>query len=202
MAYSNLALKRALASANKSTNRGSSTNNTRIASSRTGSTNTATPTTAPTAASAAALHADKARQARRARHSSGRGSVSGGGEGDDNATAILPAAAVDDDQLAIHGKDIIPLSNGISAVRVHQLAVTLRPLPSGVSGRPTMSASRWEVRKALLSLCATQPIMCEVRDYSGRCDMRHTEVSDGRFVSRPTGTTKAQGLFLHVQQSK
>lgn len=199
MAQSNLAFRRALASANKTTNRGRSSNNTRTTSSRTGSTNTAAVATAATAASAAAVHANTAEQARRARHSSGRDSDGGGGGRGDTATAILPGATVDDDQLDIKGKDIIPLSNGISAVRVHQLAVTLRPLSSGVSGRPTMSASRWEVRKALLSLCTTQPVMFEVRDCSGRCNMRLIEVSDGRFMSGPAGTTVAQGLFLYVQ---
>lgn len=58
-------------------------------------------------------------------------------------------------------ESIIVLTNEIQAVRMHQLAISLRPLP-GSTGRSMLTASRWEVRKAIMSLCCTPPTMFEV----------------------------------------
>lgn len=61
--------------------------------------------------------------------------------------------------------DRISLSEKISALRMHKLAIALRPIVgNGSSGGRTMllTASRWEVRKAILSLCCTPPTTCEV----------------------------------------
>lgn len=61
-------------------------------------------------------------------------------------------------------KDRISLSDDVSAVVMHQLAITLRPLvsSSGGGGRALLTASRWEIRKAIMSLCSTPPAMFEV----------------------------------------
>lgn len=62
--------------------------------------------------------------------------------------------------------DRISLSEKISALRMHKLAIALRPIVgSGSSGGRAMllTASRWEIRKAILSLCCTPPTTCEVR---------------------------------------
>lgn len=56
---------------------------------------------------------------------------------------------------------VVNLTDEIQAVRMHQLAISLRPLP-GSTGRPMLTASRWEVRKAIMSLCCTPPTMFEV----------------------------------------
>lgn len=58
-------------------------------------------------------------------------------------------------------ESVIVLTDEIQAVRMHQLAISLRPLP-GTTGRPMLTASRWEVRKAIMSLCCTPPTMFEV----------------------------------------
>lgn len=66
-----------------------------------------------------------------------------------------------DEDLATQGS--IRLSDQISAVRVHKLVITLKPLVTASSGsNPRIVASRWEVRKALLSLCSTQPLLFQV----------------------------------------
>lgn len=72
---------------------------------------------------------------------------------------------IDDD--CLESKDRIPLSAEVSVVRMHQLAITLRPLTGGPSNsggraRASLTASRWEVRKAIMSLCCTPPTMFEV----------------------------------------
>ena len=62
--------------------------------------------------------------------------------------------------------DCVSLSDKISALRMHKLAIALRPIVgNGSSGGRTMllTASRWEIRKAILSLCCTPPTTCEVR---------------------------------------
>lgn len=63
--------------------------------------------------------------------------------------------------------DRISLSEKISALRMHKLAIALRPIAGNGStsgGRAMMlTASRWEVRKAILSLCCTPPTTFEVR---------------------------------------
>lgn len=56
---------------------------------------------------------------------------------------------------------LIIITDEIQAIRMHQLAISLRPLP-GSSGRPMITASRWEVRKAIMSLCCTPPTMFKV----------------------------------------
>ena len=64
--------------------------------------------------------------------------------------------------------DRISLSEKMSALRIHKLAIALRPIASNSStngGRSMMlTASRWEVRKAILSLCCTPPTTFEVRN--------------------------------------
>ncbi|CAN0540323.1 unnamed protein product, partial [Ectocarpus sp. 12 AP-2014] len=63
-----------------------------------------------------------------------------------------------DEETAEWDKERIVLSNDFTAVKLHQLAITLRPLATGGSGgRPMLTASRWEVRKAIMSLCCSQP---------------------------------------------
>lgn len=63
-------------------------------------------------------------------------------------------------------KDRLALSEDISAVRMHQLAITLRPLAGSTAssgGRAVLlKASRWEIRKAIMSLCSTPPTAFEV----------------------------------------
>lgn len=85
-----------------------------------------------------------------------------GGRAVDASTA-MPQFTEEEDLV---GLDCLSLSDDISAVRLHQLAITLRPLAGGSAGgggRPRLTVSRWEVRKALLSLCSTPPVMLEVR---------------------------------------
>lgn len=68
-----------------------------------------------------------------------------------------------DGEAAGWDKERIVLSDDFTAVKLHQLAIALRPLTTGGSGgRPMLTASRWEVRKAIMSLCRSQPTMCEV----------------------------------------
>lgn len=67
-------------------------------------------------------------------------------------------------------QDRIVLSDDIAATRMHQLAISLRPLVAGAGAvgggaagtTPTFTASHWEVRKAIMSLCCTPPTMFEV----------------------------------------
>lgn len=58
--------------------------------------------------------------------------------------------------------DRIVLTDDITAIRMHHLAITLRPLAGGSAGRPMLTASRWEIRKAVMSLCCTPPTMFDV----------------------------------------
>lgn len=152
MAHMNLAFKRALADVSKDTAARKSSNST---------TNTISATVPPAPDSAAAATPDDVRQQKRLRRSGCTASSS---------SVSQPPAILSDIELS---EDNISLSADISAVRVHQLAVTLRPLPVGAGGaagagsRPKMSASRWEVRKAMLSLCSTQPVMFEVSRLNG-----------------------------------
>lgn len=81
------------------------------------------------------------------------------------ATARLETQLQLDDE-DMESKDRISLSGEISAVQMHHLAITLRPLPGGSSGgRAMLTASRWEIRKAIMSLCSTAPSTFEVRFY-------------------------------------
>ncbi|CAM9884037.1 unnamed protein product, partial [Choristocarpus tenellus] len=57
--------------------------------------------------------------------------------------------------------DEISLTDDLHLVRVETLTITLTPLPVN-GGRPALTASRWEVRKALLSLCSVEPSKLEV----------------------------------------
>lgn len=76
------------------------------------------------------------------------------------------------DELSLSSEELeldrIVLSDDINATRMHQLAISLRPLVAGAGGSgstgatPTLTASRWEVRKAIMSLCCTPPTMFEV----------------------------------------
>lgn len=77
------------------------------------------------------------------------------GSGDSGVVAIKSAHDLD-------LSDRIVLSDEITAIRMHQLAITLRPLAGGSAGRPMLTASRWEIRKAIMSLCRTPPTMFEV----------------------------------------
>lgn len=68
-----------------------------------------------------------------------------------------------DEEAAEWDKERIVLSDDFTAVRLHLLAITLRPLTTGGGGgRPMLTASRWEVRKAIMSLCRSPPTMFEV----------------------------------------
>lgn len=78
-------------------------------------------------------------------------------QADDAASTEAAAAAGEIDP----NESVIVLTDEIQAVRMHQLAISLRPLP-GTTGRPMLTASRWEVRKAIMSLCCTPPTMFEV----------------------------------------
>lgn len=72
-------------------------------------------------------------------------------------------------------ESVVVLTDEIQAVRMHQLAISLRPLP-GTTGRPMLIASRWEVRKAIMSLCCTPPTMFEVHVDNNleRCRLQKT----------------------------
>lgn len=77
-----------------------------------------------------------------------------------SSRGIIP---INDDDL--ESNDRIQLSGNISVVRMHQLSITLRPLArnSSSGGRTVrLTASRWEIRKAITSLCCTQPTSMEV----------------------------------------
>ena len=76
-----------------------------------------------------------------------------------DATASTELGASDED---LELQDSVVLTEAVQAVRMHQLAISLRPL-AGSAGRPMLTASRWEVRKAIMSLCRTPPTTFEVR---------------------------------------
>lgn len=67
----------------------------------------------------------------------------------------------------IEASDSVPLSDEISALRVHKLSITLIPILNSSGGScPKLTASRWEVRKTLLSLCSIQPVLLKVSEVS------------------------------------
>ena len=79
------------------------------------------------------------------------------------AAAANGGTVIGDDDL--DSKDRIQLSGEISAVRMHQISIMLRPLArSSSSGGKTvrLTASRWEIRKAIMSLCCVPPTTMEV----------------------------------------
>lgn len=106
---------------------------------------------------------------------------------DDESVSASPAAtaeleASDED---LEAKDSVILTRDVQAVRMHQLAISLRPL-AGSTGRPMLTASRWEVRKAIMSLCRTPPTMFEVRYRVRNLRQFHTRPAVARFPQQPS----------------
>ncbi|CAM9933789.1 unnamed protein product [Scytosiphon promiscuus] len=98
--------------------------------------------------------------------------------------------------------DRIVLSDDITAIRMHQLAITLRPLAGGSAGRPMLTASRWEIRKAIMSLCRTPPTMFEIEatDKSASIRAAFSAQAAAEDLSRKLRgvTVKIKGVKLHA----
>eukprot|EP00752_Nemacystus_decipiens_P005355 g4856.t1 len=98
-------------------------------------------------------------------------------------------------------ESVILLTDEIQALQMHQLAISLRPLP-GTTGRPMLTASRWEVRKAIMSLCCTPPTMFEIEatDKSASIRVAFSARAAAEDLSRQLrGTTvKIKGVKLHA----
>ncbi|CAB1101046.1 unnamed protein product [Ectocarpus sp. CCAP 1310/34] len=108
-----------------------------------------------------------------------------------------------DEEAAEWDKERIVLSNDFTAVKLHQLAITLRPLTTGGSGgRPMLTASRWEVRKAIMSLCRSQPTMFEIEatDKSASIRVAFSAAADADALSRSLRgvSVKIKGVKLHA----
>ncbi|CAM9983023.1 unnamed protein product, partial [Hapterophycus canaliculatus] len=105
---------------------------------------------------------------------------------------------------AAHDLDLerIVLSDDITAIRMHQLSITLRPLTGGSAGRPMLTASRWEIRKAIMSLCCTPPTMFEIEatDKSASIRVAFSTGPAAEDLSRKLRgvTVKIKGVKLHA----
>jgi len=78
----------------------------------------------------------------------------------DGSVPVSPAATAEP-EASDEDLEVLTLTSTLSLTRMHQLAISLRPL-AGSTGRPMLTASRWEVRKAIMSLCRTPPTTFEV----------------------------------------
>ncbi|CAM9575627.1 unnamed protein product [Ectocarpus sp. 12 AP-2014] len=108
-----------------------------------------------------------------------------------------------DEEAAEWDEERVVLSDDFTAVKLHQLAITLRPLTTGGSGgRPMLTASRWEVRKAIMSLCRSQPTMFEIEatDKSASIRVAFSAAADADALSRSLRgvTVKIKGVKLHA----
>eukprot|EP00903_Cladosiphon_okamuranus_P016992 g15661.t1 len=118
-------------------------------------------------------------------------------QADDDASAEAAEASREIDP----NESVVVLTDEIQAIRMHQLAISLRPLP-GSSGRPMVTASRWEVRKAIMSLCCTPPTTFEIEATDKSASIRvafsaRAAAEDLSLKLRGT-TVKIKGVKLHA----